>query len=160
MWEQRPLTEQLLQYAAKDILLIGILYADFYRRGWIPRTPKEFTSLIIQSQRYVSAHREQGKSPPTDVFKPCQVMPLDVLDDPIGALYPCLSCHRWLSLSAYDTYQDIAPTSQGTSHSTRQWPLMRRPRCRLLPTSCTEGRVQDGFPLHRNVSSLSPYMSS
>ncbi|KAJ3554005.1 hypothetical protein NM688_g3324 [Phlebia brevispora] len=130
MWVERPLTEQLLQYAAKDILLIGILYAQFSKQGWIPRLPSDYYYLLGQCQRYVSAHREQGKSAAVDAFKPCQIMPLDVLDHPVGPKYRCNACHRYLSLATYETVQGVAPRQASTSEVPRITTL-RRPRCRL-----------------------------
>ena len=130
MWLERPLTEQLLQYAAKDILLIGLLYAEFAQQGWIPQEFPNYHRLLGQCQRYVSAHREQGKSGETDIFKPCQIMPLDVLDHPVGAKHRCAACRRSLSLAAYETYHGIAPRP-GASSNAPVAAILRRPQCRL-----------------------------
>lgn len=125
MWLKRPLTEQLLQYAAKDILLIGVLYPHFYRSGWIPHDTVHYINLLNQSRRYISAHREQGKSLETDVFRPCSIMPLDTLTEPYGPLYRCYACNRSLSYSAFESTEAESPPP-GSPVTTK-----RRPRCRL-----------------------------
>ncbi|KAL4252209.1 Ribonuclease H superfamily protein [Abortiporus biennis] len=94
MWMSRPLTEQLLQYAAKDIQLISMLCTDFIQRGWIPSDPTTYHYLLRQCARYVSAHREQGKSTEQDVFRPTSIIPLDVLTEPTGNTHKCVACNR------------------------------------------------------------------
>lgn len=131
MWKDRPLTEQLLQYAAKDILLIGILYAEFCKLGWIPRFPSDYFYLLGQCERYISAHRDQGKSVQEDIYKPCGVMPLDVLEHPVGTKYQCSACHRWMSLAAFESCQGVAPPRQGSQSMAPRRTVLRRPKCRL-----------------------------
>ncbi|KIP09340.1 hypothetical protein PHLGIDRAFT_333751 [Phlebiopsis gigantea 11061_1 CR5-6] len=131
MWLRRPLTEQLLQYAAKDILLIGVLYPHFQRSGWIPNDHTEYVRLLEQSRRYISAHREQGKSTDLDVFRPCALMPLDTLAEPLGPLHRCTACNRFLSYSAFETCEGAAPSSGSHLASSTRIALLRRPRCRL-----------------------------
>lgn len=130
MWLRRPLSEQLLQYAAKDILLIGVLYPHFYRSGWIPNSRTEYFRLLGQSQRYISAHREQGKSSDTDVFRPCCIMPLDTLTEPSGPLHRCMACNRFLSYAAFETCEGFVPLGNGQPEASRL-SILRRPRCRL-----------------------------
>ena len=131
MWKDRPLSEQLLQYAAKDILIIGVLLPNFYERGWIPRAQHACSQLLGQCQRYVSAHRDQGKSPQHDVFKPCAIMPLDVLNTPTGSTHQCASCNRWLSLFAYSTRSGVAPNGSGPYNNAPPVATLRSPLCRL-----------------------------
>jgi exonuclease 3'-5' domain-containing protein 1 len=124
MWAHRPLTEQLLQYAARDILLIGVLYPHFIRSYWIPRIPALYEILLSQCHRYISAHVAQGKSSDTDPFRPCGIVPLDVLTEPDGPQSLCFACHRSLSRTAFETRPytyDGQPTKQ----------LQRSTRCRL-----------------------------
>lgn len=130
MWVQRPLSEQLLQYAAKDILLIGILCAEFGKQGWLPQQQSDYQYLLGQCQRYVSAHRDQGKSAEADIFKPCQIMPLDVLDHPVGTTHVCAACRRSLSLAAYETYNGVA-LKPGAETAAPVPAILRRPQCRL-----------------------------
>ncbi|KAI0685374.1 ribonuclease H-like domain-containing protein [Cytidiella melzeri] len=127
MWASRPLTEQLLQYAARDILLIGVLYPHFIRSQWIPREPALFFTLLDQCQRYVSAHIEQGKCTDKDIFKPCGIIPLDVLTEPFGPRYLCFACNRPLSRTAFETKQDTH--SQASKPAARN--ALRSARCRL-----------------------------
>ncbi|KAI0087170.1 ribonuclease H-like domain-containing protein [Irpex rosettiformis] len=127
MWAFRPLTEQLLQYAARDILLIGVLYPHFIRSGWIPMDPPNFSSLLTQCQRYVSAHVEQGKSTETDIFKPSCIIPLDVLTEPSGPKYLCFACNRALSETAFETKKDL----NSAAYKSVTKGFMRSTRCRL-----------------------------
>ncbi|EKM53235.1 uncharacterized protein PHACADRAFT_197657 [Phanerochaete carnosa HHB-10118-sp] len=130
MWLRRPLTEQLLQYAAKDILLIGVLYPHFDRNGWIPKDDAGYNCLMRQCRRYISAHREQGKSSETDVFGPCSIMPLDTVTEPFGPLHRCHACNRSLSVAAFSNCPGVAPSSPGSGSAPR-YAILRRPRCRL-----------------------------
>jgi len=119
LWMHRPLTEQLLQYAAKDIQLISTLCTHFIQRGWVPYDPTSYNNLLRQCARYVSAHREQGKSSEEDAFRPTAIMPLDVLREPRGILCKCAACNRSLSLHCFQLSTD---TYRRT---------VRRPRCML-----------------------------
>lgn len=134
VWAARPLTHQLLQYAARDILLIGVLYPHFCRSGWIPRQPLTFGALLSQCQRYVSAHVEQGKSADSDVFRPCGIIPLDVLTIPHKPKFVCFACNRSLSASAFETQStrplsETSPISPLTPLSPE--PMLRSTKCRL-----------------------------
>ena len=140
MWATRPLTEQLLQYAAKDILLIGVLYPHFCRCGWIPRDNSTYARLLSQCQRYISAHKEQGKSAEEDVFRPCGIIPLDVLTEPSGPKYVCFACNRSLSSSAFEL-QAKYPHQQFKYSAPKD--LLRSTRCRL----CHALAVKNGVKL-------------
>jgi len=130
MWSYRPLSEQLLQYAAKDILLIGVLYPHFCRSGWIPRDPVQYAVLLAQCQRYVSAHVEQGKSANADVFRPCGIVPLDVLTEPFGPKFICFACNRALSISAFEM-QPKPPLQTSKAVLNETTAPLRSTRCRL-----------------------------
>lgn len=140
MWAQRPLTEQLLQYAAKDILLIGVLYPHFCRDGWIPRDPGQYGMLLAQCQRYVSAHQEQGKSADVDVFRPCAIVPLDVLTEPSGPKYICFACNRSLSTNAFDMH--TKQPSHGPRNSPAPKAILRSTRCRLCHALAMKNGMQ------------------
>ncbi|CAL1710956.1 unnamed protein product [Somion occarium] len=129
VWMQRPLTEQLLQYAAKDIQLISMICTDFIQKGWIPSDPHAYYHLLAQCARYVSAHREQGKSGETDAFRPTAIMPLDVLTEPWGMQHQCVACRRSLSVSCYQVLED----------GLYRW---RRPRCSLCHVLAMKHRIE------------------
>lgn len=128
-WMERPLSEQLLQYAAKDIQLISMLCTDFIMKGWVPSDPSRYYPLLRQCERYVSAHYEQGKSDESDPFRPTGVIPLDVLTEPDGVKYRCLACNRSLSGTCFPW------ATNGISN----W---RRPRCSLCHVLAIKNRVK------------------
>lgn len=130
MWIQRPLSEKLLQYAAKDIQLISMLCTAFIMRGWIPPIPSLWYALLGQCSRYVSAHVEQGKSEETDPFRPTGIMPLDVLTEPWGPRFKCTGCNRSLSMSCY------------TIDCSDGFYRRRRPKCNLCHVLAMKYRLR------------------
>ena len=92
LWLKRPLPANLLAYAAKDIELISTLCTSFIQKGWIPADPTAYYTLLRQCARYVSAHREQGRSREDDPFRPTGIMPLGVLNEPEGPMFQCIGC--------------------------------------------------------------------
>lgn len=141
MWLQRPLTYQLLQYAAKDIFLIGVLYPEFLRRGWIPNDPVQNGRLLGQCARYISAHVQQGKSPEENIFRPCAIVPLDVMYEPVGPFHKCCACSRSLSFAAFETRQGIT-SAQDTLKPAPV--ILRRARCRLCSVLAEKNGLENG----------------
>lgn len=96
---KRPLPDTLCSYAAKDIHLIRLIYALFKCRGFL--SPEN--RLLAQSQRYVSMHGDLALKPlEGDRFQNHPVLPLDILDAPIGmARRECEACHRSLSMECF-----------------------------------------------------------
>lgn len=130
LWLKRPLPANLLAYAAKDIELISTLCTSFIQKGWIPADPTAYYTLLRQCARYVSAHREQGRSREDDPFRPTGIMPLDVLNEPEGPMFQCVGCRRGLSLVCYQTTEDES--------GMYRW---RRPRCSLCHVLAMKNRV-------------------
>lgn len=80
-WMQRPLTEQLLKYAADDIKRIAALYDHFVTKGYLNGT--NLQRLLEQSARYVSTWRDVGRPDPMDTtfrFRKCSYLPFGALD--------------------------------------------------------------------------------
>jgi exonuclease 3'-5' domain-containing protein 1 len=98
LWMQRPLATNLLNYAAKDVHLIHLIYDHFKGEGYIDSQ----LNLLAQSKRYVSIHADVMLKPlRNDCFRRSAVVPLDVLEEPRGILYDCRACHRYLSLPCF-----------------------------------------------------------
>lgn len=135
MWIQRPLSEQLLQYAAKDIQLISMLCTKFIQKGWIPTAILPYQELLQTCARYISAHIEQGKSAEMDPFRPTGLMPLDVLLPPSGFCYKCAGCNRTLSATCY-------------AIDTDGFYRYRRPRCNLCHVLAMKYRVRGDTKWH------------
>ena len=88
IWMARPLPENFLQYAAKDIELIADLYYHFNDKGWV--TTKSLTTLMQQSQRYLESSAEIPRLEGEDIFGNNAVLPMDVLQQPKGPWKACL----------------------------------------------------------------------
>lgn len=99
IWLERPLSPQLLAYAAHDIELIAVLYEHFKAICWI--TPTNEPTLMAQSLRYAHSLSHQGRMAEDDVFGSSAVLPLDVLTEPHGLKFPCHGCHRMQSLYCF-----------------------------------------------------------
>lgn len=115
-WLNRPLSPQLLKYAANDIRAMLLLYTLFLQRNWINLS--SLPKLKDQSKRYIIAQQQQGRSDDTNAFRMGCLLPLDVLTPPTGTLEYCLGCKRDLSLHSFENLW-----KEGT--------IVRRPRCRL-----------------------------
>jgi exonuclease 3'-5' domain-containing protein 1 len=95
LWMRRPLATDLLNYAAKDVHLIRLIYEKFKRRGYLNHTRE----LLAQSQRYVSMHDDLILKPlKQDRYRGSSVLPLDILERPTSTFRKeCDRCHRKLS---------------------------------------------------------------
>ncbi|KAF8478864.1 ribonuclease H-like domain-containing protein [Gautieria morchelliformis] len=81
LWMRRPLARDLLNYAAKDVHLIHLIYEQFKRRGYM----NPMRELLSQSQRYVSMHDDLTLKPlREDFYRRSLVLPLDILERPTG----------------------------------------------------------------------------
>ncbi|KZO93008.1 hypothetical protein CALVIDRAFT_519588 [Calocera viscosa TUFC12733] len=94
-WLERPLEPRLAAYAAQDIRLLGVLYDTFCKLGWI--LPSHRPGLVAHSARYVSLFQTREASVAYSRRRAWTVLPLDILDEPHGTLYPCGMCQRALS---------------------------------------------------------------
>lgn len=80
-WMRRPLTKELLKYAADDIKRIAALYDTFVAKGYVSGTNRQ--RLLEQSARYVSTWRNVGRPDPMDTtfrFRKCPYLPFGALD--------------------------------------------------------------------------------
>jgi exonuclease 3'-5' domain-containing protein 1 len=96
IWMHRPLSPQLLLYAAMDIKMIAILYHHFRRVRWLSSP-----HLLDQCRRYVSLHQERGRVERGNHYRSNGFLPLDILDDLSEARVPCSGCRRELSRQHY-----------------------------------------------------------
>ncbi|KAF8586115.1 hypothetical protein K439DRAFT_1288907, partial [Ramaria rubella] len=97
-WVERPLSAMLLNYAAKDIHLIHLIYQHFQNQGFL----QSKTNLILQSQRYVAMHADLPLKPfRNDCYRRSPLLPLDILEEPSGILRECEGCRRKLSLPCF-----------------------------------------------------------
>ncbi len=91
---QRPLTDEYLEYAASDVLLIHALYNHFIENKFI-----DLATLPSQSMRYVSMWRNnQPKS--DDIYAGHPLLPLGILREPSSPTAECIHCKRTLSQDA------------------------------------------------------------
>jgi hypothetical protein len=112
LWMERPIQKVLLDYAAKDVLLMASLYEVFLEKSLI--TGANFGALLGQSERYIRVRELAGVN---EVYVSRAVLSLDVLEAPEGKLYQCETCQRYLSLPCFHT-------------STRRKKRLRKSRCR------------------------------
>jgi exonuclease 3'-5' domain-containing protein 1 len=120
VWMERPLSTKLLQYAANDIFLISRLHDHFLNNNWI--SPVNMSSLLAQSERYVSMHKTHGRIEKSDQFRRGPLLPLDILSvGPLGH-GACAGCGRKLSKMAYEVK---------TWHNGWTFISRRRARCRI-----------------------------
>lgn len=91
----RPLPEQYLQHASRDVCLIGLLYTHFKDKGYIT------DQLPAQSTRYISMWR--GTKPEgSDTFKRHPLLPLRILDyHAYSTTRLCEGCQRDLPSDGY-----------------------------------------------------------
>lgn len=94
-WLKRPLPEEYLCYAARDVYLIGQLYNHFRQGSYIS------DGLLDKSYRYVTIWRD-AKPEVTDDFRCHGLLPLGILDYHSHALTrSCMGCRRDLPQGAY-----------------------------------------------------------
>jgi exonuclease 3'-5' domain-containing protein 1 len=124
-WMERPLSSQLIQYAANDIYAIDLLYKFFLQKNWIKLNTLPL--LLDQSKRYVSTQWQQGRTERTHPFRIGALVPLDVLKSPQTTLERCSGCERMLSLPCFE-------------HK-RQSGILRKSRCRLCNVIATKKRL-------------------
>jgi len=94
-WLKRPLPEEYLCYAARDVYFIGRLYNHFRQGSYIS------DGLLDKSYRYVTIWRD-AKPESTDDFRCHGLLPLGILDYHSHALTrSCMGCRRDLPEGAY-----------------------------------------------------------
>lgn len=71
---QRPLSNELLEYAAADITRIAGLYDHFHERGYL----KHMDHLRQLSSRYVTMHQASGRPDQNNVFLRGPFLPLTI----------------------------------------------------------------------------------
>jgi exonuclease 3'-5' domain-containing protein 1 len=112
LWMARPISAQMLSYAANDIHAIAALYEHFCTSGWL--RPADTDHLLACSARYVSIHDARGPVDQADVFrKGGPFLPLDILTEPTGDTRQCQSCLRELSLRHFEVSPGRARRLQG-----------------------------------------------
>ncbi|EIW53713.1 uncharacterized protein TRAVEDRAFT_52832 [Trametes versicolor FP-101664 SS1] len=101
-WLARPLPAALQTYAAHDLTLIALVYAQFTRQPWV-RT--RIPTLQAQSAAYVGmldSREENERRSGLDIMR---FMPLGIIDggedDDSVPRYTCSCCHRDLAASCY-----------------------------------------------------------
>jgi len=94
-WLKRPLPEEYLCYAARDVYFVGQLYNHFRQGSYIS------DGLLDKSYRYVTIWRD-AKPEATDDFRCHGLLPLGILDYHSHALTrSCMGCRRDLPEGAY-----------------------------------------------------------
>jgi len=91
-WKMRPLPQQLINYAARDVVLIARIFKRFEENNYLPRV-----LLFEQSRRYIQIHH--NTIPRTgDRYKEHCFLLLDILNEPpLGRTLTCNCCGRSLS---------------------------------------------------------------
>ena len=107
-WLQRPLPEEYLRYAVRDVYFMGLLYNHFKDEGYIT------SQLSAQSDRYVGIWQD-AKPNKTDEYKGHALLPLQILDYSYGPVRSCVCCQRNLPRAAYSN------TTWGGSKQRRCW---------------------------------------
>ncbi|EJD48659.1 hypothetical protein AURDEDRAFT_183239 [Auricularia subglabra TFB-10046 SS5] len=97
-WMIRPLPEDLVSYAVRDIIILALAREHFSRRGYLDDTD----ALLAQSARYITLH-ERFRPAPEDAFQGSSLLPLDILHDPpLGAArLDCMGCKRALGAANF-----------------------------------------------------------
>ncbi|KZT54189.1 hypothetical protein CALCODRAFT_457117 [Calocera cornea HHB12733] len=98
-WLERPLEPRLAAYAAQDIRLLALLYNTFGMLGWI--FPEQLPGLMAQSARYIALFRTREASVAYSRRRAWTVLPLNILDAPMGTLFSCETCNRTLSKDSF-----------------------------------------------------------
>jgi len=95
-WLKRPLPEEYLRYAVRDVYFMGLLYNHFKEEGYIT------SQLSEQSDRYVGIWQD-AKPKKTDEYRSHALLPLQILDYRYGygPVRSCIGCQRNLPHTAY-----------------------------------------------------------
>ncbi|KDQ17732.1 hypothetical protein BOTBODRAFT_105228 [Botryobasidium botryosum FD-172 SS1] len=95
-WMKRPLRDDSLEYAARDIRLLAGVYACFQEKSYMDEC-----DLLLQSQKYVSLWDAPPRS--HDTYKSHPLLPLDILQLPSSreALVECVGCKRRLTTQSF-----------------------------------------------------------
>ncbi|KAH7093935.1 ribonuclease H-like domain-containing protein [Auriculariales sp. MPI-PUGE-AT-0066] len=96
-WLQRPLPEELISYAVKDVVLLGYVREEFQRKGYLDNQ----VLLQQQSMRYISLH-DRARPDPDDVFAGSHLLPLEIFHFPTGMRVECGGCHRMLAKRSFE----------------------------------------------------------
>ncbi|KDQ53925.1 hypothetical protein JAAARDRAFT_182707 [Jaapia argillacea MUCL 33604] len=101
VWMDRPLSHQLLRYAATDIYLLSILHESFTEKGWL--FPAVIDTISSQSQCYISMF--QGVDVVEDgVFRPGPLINLRHLHTkPEDLVHVCAGCRCRLAVDVFVT---------------------------------------------------------
>jgi len=94
----RPLPEDLLTYAVRDIVLLGYVREEFKRRGYLDNA----VVMQQQSARYISLH-DRGRPRGDDYFQGSHLLPLEILQAPAPRVprTECTGCHRMLTQRSF-----------------------------------------------------------
>jgi len=96
-WLERPLPDNNLEYAARDIHLLTGIYARFVEQAYINEQ-----DLLLSSQKYVSIWSD---APPDiyDEYKSHPLLPLDISPPPPSweTLVECIGCKRRLTRQSF-----------------------------------------------------------
>ena len=95
MWMERPLSQQLLCYAANDVHIISLLYHHFQKVGWL--STKAQPDLLEQSARYVTMHANKERLDGTNMFFCHSFLPFNILTECANSAKRCRGCTRVVS---------------------------------------------------------------
>lgn len=96
---ERPLTDELLAYAAGDIERITALYEHFNKMGYLEEAL--LPELLSQSERYVAFFRSIGRPSSGNRFWRSALLPLGILRGADEELQVCDCCQRGLSADCF-----------------------------------------------------------
>jgi len=135
LWLDRPLSLQLLQYAANDIYLIYSVFSQFLIRGWINSSAAGMRVLLEQSSRHVACYKNRNYKMAEEQLGASRVIHMDVLinwsANSNNARHQCLRCHRLLSLSCFEHTTVSRPKST----------TFRQPWCRRCALCAQEKEI-------------------
>ncbi|TDL16867.1 hypothetical protein BD410DRAFT_730761 [Rickenella mellea] len=98
-WMYRPLPSTLISYASHDLQMIASLYNHFNNRGYLSDLP----TLLEQSKRFVSIHRDRGRPTRNNIYRSSNLLPLGILHPIEGPTKLCDKCNRPLSSEHFPT---------------------------------------------------------
>ncbi|EIN13050.1 hypothetical protein PUNSTDRAFT_131272 [Punctularia strigosozonata HHB-11173 SS5] len=99
-WMDRPLSSQLLHYAAQDIKMISLIYEHFTTAGLLK--DNMLPLLLDQCKRYVSLHQQSGRVEQGNSFRSNGFLPLDILKMPSQDRRVCSGCNRFISAKYFN----------------------------------------------------------